>query len=112
MDEEVNVQFMESLGSVLSYVDELGCGASFSEFESWYISIQDDLSNVLLATEEVPAATEVPMEDLYEEYTVFCNAINTDTTPPTIERTEEKDLPNLGGYILGGALLYLLFKKK
>ena len=112
MDGEVNDQFMESLGSVLGYMNDLGCGASFSEFESWYLSIQEDLNNVLVAGENVPSASEVPLESLYEEYTVFCNAINVDTTPPTIREKVEEKPNNLGRYLLGGALLYLLFKKK
>tara|TARA_R100000951_G_C2626717_1_gene176243 strand:- start:32 stop:370 length:339 start_codon:yes stop_codon:yes gene_type:complete len=112
MDEEANNEFMESLGSLFGYMDTLGCNATFSEFESWYLSIEGDLNNVLIGADDVPAAEAVPMEALYEQYSAFCEAISLDITPPTIaEKTEEKP-NNLGKYLIGGALLYFLFKKK
>ena len=112
MDEEVNIQFMESLGSLFGYMDALGCDATYAEFESWYLSIEEDLNTVLMGADDTPTVEAVPMETLYEEYSAFCQALNVDITPPTIvEKTEEKP-NNLGAYLVGGALLYFLFKKK
>lgn len=109
-EEEIDLQFMEDLGITLGSIQELGCNASFEEFEAWYNqNIEAIESTEIVIENQEPEA--VSIADMYVVYEDNCFGQSVVIEPETFVE-KEKESNKLGMYAVGAAILYFLFKKK
>lgn len=112
MEDEIDNQFMEDLDATLSSVQELGCEANIDEFETWYNANLESIESTGLVLEGQDT-TPVSMEDLFEVYETYCFGQSVDIDIPEVTKPKEEEKSNkLGMYVIGAAVLYMLFKKK
>tara|TARA_B110000908_G_C10259033_1_gene457747 strand:- start:2576 stop:2914 length:339 start_codon:yes stop_codon:yes gene_type:complete len=112
MEEEIDIQFMEDLNATLSSLQELGCEATIEEFETWYNANLESIESTGLVLEGQDT-TPVSMEGLFEVYEAYCFGESVDIDTPEVTKPKEEEKSNkLGMYVVGAAVLYMLFKKK